>query len=110
MSLSPSFLTSALATAGVICLVALLPMPYGWYMLTRWVVCAASIAAALHWYGRSDKIAVAAMVIALLFNPIRPIAMGRPLWMLVDALVGVAALLLSRRLKRDVCTTNHDDD
>ncbi len=68
MSLSPSFLAPALSTAGVICLVAVLPMPYGWYMLTRWVVCAVSIAATLHWYGRSDKIAVAAMVIALLFK------------------------------------------
>jgi len=99
MSLSPSFLAPALSTAGVICLVAVLPMPYGWYMLTRWVVCAASIAAALHWYGRSDKIAVAAMVIALLFNPIRPIALGRPLWMLVDVLVGAVALWLSWSLR-----------
>lgn len=88
MSLSPFFLVPALAAAGVICLIAVLPMPYGWYMLMRWVVCAASIAAALHWYGHSDKSAVAAMVIALLFNPIRPIALGRPLWMLVDVLIG----------------------
>ncbi|KZC18232.1 hypothetical protein RHOFW104R8_06980 [Rhodanobacter sp. FW104-R8] len=99
MSFSPSFLAPALSAAGVICLVAVLPMPYGWYMLTRWVVCAASIAAALHWYGRSDKIAVVAMVIALLFNPIQPIALGRPLWMLVDVLVGAVALWLGWRLR-----------
>ena len=110
MSLSPSFLAPALATAGVICLVAVLPMPYGWYMLTRWVVCAASIAAALHWYGRNDRIAVASVVIALLFNPIRPIALGRPLWMLADALVGAAALWLGWQLRKDSGTTNHDDD
>jgi len=89
-----------LAAAGTIGLLAILPMPYGWYMLTRLAVCAAGITTALHFYGRKDPVAVAAVIVALLFNPIQPIALGRPLWMLVDLVVGVVALALSWSIRK----------
>ena len=104
MNLKPTFVASILAAAGTISLIAILPMPYGWYMLTRLAVCVAGITTALHFYGRNDSVAAAAVIFSLLFNPIQPISLGRPLWMLVDLVVGVVALGLSWYIRKIVAS------
>ena len=73
-------------------LIALLPMPYAFYMLVRIVVCAAAIFIAWRQYKLRgiDAWCFAFGCIAILFNPIFPINLSREMWAPLD--VGVAAL------------------
>ena len=85
-------------------LLCLAPMPYGYFQLVRFVAMVAFGLMAYQYYIRR-KMAVATVfgVLALLFQPIYKIALGRTIWNVVD--VAVAALLvglflLERRLVR----------
>jgi hypothetical protein len=64
----------------VMLLVALLPLPYRFCTLLRFVVtiCAAAIAYH-HWHSGSKSIALAMGFIALLFNPLVPVYLTRRL-------------------------------
>lgn len=75
---------------------ALAPLPFGYYVLLRFVVCgfalymaylAWSTRRALHW-----TIVVPAIVSAL-FNPFIPIYLNRPIWNLIDVIVGAGFLV-----------------
>ena len=68
-------------------------LPYEFFTVLRWVVCAVSIFAAYtaHTYGRGVFIWIFGFI-ALLFNPILPAHLGRELWLAVDAVVGILML------------------
>lgn len=77
--------------AGVICAVAVLNMPYGFYMLVRCVATAASVY--LLFSAREnlrDWQVPALILVALVFNPIWKVHLGKELWRLTD---GVSAVL-----------------
>lgn len=87
----------------VLMLLCLAPMPYGYYMLVRFVAMVAFGLLAYHYYNR-HKIIVAVVlgVLALLFQPICKIALGRVLWNVIDVLVAVllvALYVLEKHLK-----------
>lgn len=64
---------------------ALLPLPYGYYTLLRLVVCVAFVWSALDLFQRElIGWAVAAGVVALLYNPVIPVYLDRELWMVVN--------------------------
>lgn len=74
--------------------IALLPAPYGYYMLLRFVVCGAAVFLAWCEWQREPRAGpwlVALGVVALLFNPFAPIHLSRPVWAVLDPLT--AALL-----------------
>jgi hypothetical protein len=76
-------LVSAAMLAG-----ALGSWPYGYYTLLRWVVCAAAIVFAV--YGFNNRAQWATWVfgfVALLFNPIVPVTLTRPIWAPIDLAV-----------------------
>lgn len=78
-------------------LLALLPWPYGYFVLLRWVM--AGLASFLSWEEwKQGSVGWTWLwgVVALLFNPVLPISLGRPIWLLVDC---VAAFLLLRYVK-----------
>ena len=82
-------------------LLCLVPMPYGYYMLVRFVMMVACGAMAYRYY-TSHKTAAAWIfgALALLFQPIYKIALGRVTWNVVDVLVAILLIVLFVMEKR----------
>lgn len=75
------------------CFVAIFPMPYGYYMFLRWAVSLTTVGMAIalprtgYW-----GVAFVAVAIAILFNPIVKIPLGRDAWKWFDAGAGILFL------------------
>jgi hypothetical protein len=81
-----------LATA-VFAFVAMADLPYGYYRLLRWIVCAVAIASAVQLHrGQRQGLAWVLGAVALLFNPIIPVPLGKASWRVFDGAAGVAFL------------------
>lgn len=68
-------------------LLATARLPYGYYTFTRIVVCAAgALLAYTGWNeGRMQRaFAIALVLMAVLFNPLIPIHLGREVWLFLD--------------------------
>lgn len=79
----------------VLLVVALAPLPYGYYTLLRLVVCIAAIIVALVAYQRQKAVnwqVVTFGIVAILFNPIIIVALNRGVWAALD--IACAALFL----------------
>lgn len=76
-------------------LLCLAPMPYGFYSMIRFV---AMIAFAIYAYAyyekKNNRLAVAFLSLAILFQPLLPIYIGRTLWNIVDVLVAIFLIIL----------------
>ena len=85
-------------------LLCLAPMPYGYYMLVRFVAMVVFGLMAYQYYTRQKAIAsVIFGVLALLFQPIYKIALGRVTWNVIDVLVAallIGLFVLERRLMK----------
>jgi hypothetical protein len=76
-------------------IVALAPLPYGYYTLLRIVVCGAGAFIAYKSYETNGKPSLGTGVmigVALLFNPLIPIHLSREIWAPID--VGTALVFL----------------
>ncbi|GAF92770.1 unnamed protein product [marine sediment metagenome] len=83
-----------LVPAGAL-LIALLPLPYGFYTLMRLVVCGAAIILAYQEYLLHNQMSgwlVIFAVLALLFNPLIPIYLTREIWAPID--IGAAIIFV----------------
>ena len=71
--------------------VGLLPMPYGYYFLSRLVVCGCAIYYALQFNNQSETTLVWVFgFFAVLYNPIIPIHLGeKTLWIIVNLITAV---------------------
>lgn len=79
--------------SAVILLIAILPLPYGYYTLLRWVVCLSAIFSAWVFGGLEKKSWLFLMtVIALLFNPIAPVHLDKGTWVIIDFIVAILFL------------------
>jgi len=72
--------------ASILLLIAVVPgLPYGYYQLLRWVVCGASCYGAFIAHEQNQQywkwIFISS---AIVFNPIFPIHLSRPIWVPVD--------------------------
>ena len=86
------------AGSGRPALACLLPLPYGFFVLVRFVAAGAFALLAVDAFDRaSNNRAWAFVALALLFQPLFKLALGRPLWNIVD--VAVAGWLLYLWLK-----------
>ncbi len=87
----------------VLLLLCLLPMPYGYYMLVRFVSMVAFGVMAYRYYTQS-KVALTATFasLALLFQPFIKIALGRTIWNVVDVIVAILLMLLWMKERKDV--------
>jgi len=66
-------------------LLALLPLPYGFYTLLRLVVTICAVVIAYHhWQSGGKGVAIAMGFIALLFNPLIPVYLTREIWAPID--------------------------
>ena len=79
----------------------LLDMPYGYYQLVRFLALVGFAYLAYHSYQQENKFETFIYVaLALLFQPLFKIALGRDLWNIIDVVVGVgliASLLISQK-------------
>ena len=76
-------------------LLCLAPMPYGYYILIRYVSMV-SFGFMSYRYVKENKVtlAVAFGALALLFQPFFKIALGRTMWNIVDVLVAILLIVL----------------
>ena len=83
-------------------LIAILPLPYGYYTLLRLVVCGATAFIAYQAYGERGHVSgwvVVFGILALLFNPLIPVQLNRELWAPIDIGAAVIMLIHWRRSK-----------
>lgn len=72
--------------------VALLPLPYAYYGLLRVVVCTAAVFLTIRSFGNGGAAWPWVFIaLALLYNPITSVSLGRPIWTVVN-LATIAAL------------------
>ena len=77
--------------------ITLFPLPYGYYTLLRVVVCLAAIVIAADSHDKPNAGAwpLAFIALAIIFNPIFPLHLGRTVWLPVDI---AAALIFAGHL------------
>ena len=83
---------TGLAAALIICL---LPMPYGYYNLVRFIAMA-TFGYMTYVFYQEDRpyLCVTSSLLTLLFQPFFKIALGRTLWNIVDVIVAIALIIL----------------
>ena len=81
-----------LMTAGLAFL-AIADIPYGYYRVLRWVVCAVAITSAIQFYGgQRQGWAWFLGAVAILFNPLVPVHFEKATWQVFDGAAGVVFL------------------
>lgn len=83
-------------------LLALLPLPYGYYNLLRLVVSATTGYLAYEEYerrGRMNVWTVGFTPMAILFNPMVPITLDRSMWAPIDVVAACLLFLHRRNIK-----------
>ena len=76
---------------------AIFPLPYGYYMLLRLVVTAAAVYVAYKNFSRDiASWGIVFVIIALLFNPFYVIHFDKALWMIIDLIVAGLFFINSR--------------
>ena len=84
----------------VILLLCLAPMPYGYYILVRFVAMVAfGIMAWEYAQQNNQTLSITFGALALLFQPFIKIALGRVMWNIVDVAVAVLLLVIYFRNK-----------
>lgn len=81
--------------------VCLLPMPYGYYTLVRFLSMAAfAYMAYVYNVKKMTPLAFTFGALALLFQPFVKIALGRGMWNVVDVAVAILLIVLWRKERR----------
>jgi len=76
----------------VLCLV---PMPYGFYQLVRFLAMVVFGVMAYQYYNqKNETLAVVFGALALLFQPLFKIVLGRVLWNIIDVVVAIFLVVL----------------
>ena len=84
----------------VLFFLCLLDMPYGYYQLVRFIALIGFTMLAYESYVKENNQAVIVYIgLAILFQPLFKIALGREMWNIVDVVVGVG--LIGSLLKKE---------
>ena len=76
-------------------LLCLAPMPYGYYQLVRFVSMVAFAVMAWNYYEKKQEVwAIVFGALALLFQPLVKIALGRLVWNVVDVIVSILLIIV----------------
>ena len=82
-------------------LVCLVDMPYGYYELVRFVAVIGFVTLAANAYKENNQTEMIIYIgLALLFQPMLKIALGRTLWNVVDVIVAVGLLVSILKTKK----------
>ena len=75
-------------------LLCLLPLPYGFYTLVRFISMVVFACMAFTYYEQKNTtLCVIAVALVLLFQPFIKIALGREIWNAVDIIVAIALII-----------------
>lgn len=78
----------------ILMLLCLLNMPYGYYMFVRLVALVGFGILAFQAYGeKKENVMLVYIALAILFQPIIKIPLGRMLWNIVDVIVAVGLII-----------------
>jgi hypothetical protein len=81
MKTNSNLLVAAIVALGI----ALLPLPYAYYMLLRVVMCGyLAFLAYTVWEAKLQGLGWTLGVAAVVYNPIEPLHLGREVWLLVN--------------------------
>jgi len=73
---------------------AIAKLPYGYYILLRWVVTISALFSAWVAYNSEDKFWPFLMGgIAILFNPIIPVYLTKEIWVVIDFIIAIVFLI-----------------
>lgn len=73
--------------AGIMLIIGIFPLPYGYFQLLRWIVCGIAVFIVYQAYTyKKAWVAIIFCVIAILFNPIRTIHFEKNVWQWIDAI------------------------
>ena len=76
-------------------LLCLFPMPYGYYTLLRFVAMVVFGYSAYRYYKeQNEPLMVTMIALAILFQPLFPITLGRVVWNIVDVAVAIFIVYL----------------
>lgn len=76
-------------------LLCLVPMPYGYYQLVRFVAMVVFGVMAYKYYEeKKNELAITFGALALLFQPFVKVALGRTMWNVVDVFVAIGLIVL----------------
>ena len=79
----------------VMLLLCLAPMPYGYFMLVRFVMMVACGWMAYQYYQQHKTVETWVFgILAMLFQPMYKIALGRTMWNIVDVIVAIGLIIL----------------
>ena len=84
----------------VLLVLAVLPLPYGYYTLLRLVVCFTAVF--LAWFSYKQQRVRWAWIMGLLalaFNPVIPLYFGREFWIFVDVATAVVFAIFLKKSK-----------
>ena len=83
-------------------LLCLLPMPYGYYMLVRFVsMVAFGVMSYQYIQKKQTAWAITFGALALLFQPFIKVALGRTMWNIVDVIVAVLLIVIWIKKTKD---------
>ena len=78
----------------ILLLLCLLKMPYGYYQMVRFIALVVFALFSYHYYTEKKiPIAIIYGCLAILFQPIIKIALGRTIWNIVDVVIAIALLI-----------------
>ena len=81
-------------------LIAILPLPYGYYRLLRIVICLVGVGLAFHRYERGAALSAAFLALAaIVFNPILPLHFEREIWAGLNALAALGFIAVGARIR-----------
>ena len=79
----------------ILLLLCLLPMPYGYYTLIRFVAMIIFGYSAYTYYKeQKEGLMVTMIALAILFQPLLPISLGRTMWNIIDIAIAIFLLYL----------------
>jgi hypothetical protein len=94
--------TNGLKLAAVFLVLSLVPLPIGFYSLSRWVI---FLSIGFHIYTSEEKPAsyIWLIIVGILFNPVFPLWLSREVWLVVDlvAIVIVSSFLMGGNISAD---------
>lgn len=90
--------------AGMMLLLAIPSMwPYGYYQLLRWIV---SLTVIFNAYGtyklNSRGWTVVMIIVAIIFNPIAPLALTKGMWILIDLATAFCMFVIVSEFKEEI--------
>lgn len=76
---------------------AIAELPYGYYILLKWITCITSILVVFQAFEKNiDWAKIVFIVIAIIFNPLAPIYLSRSIWIPLDIITAIIFIYVIR--------------